>query len=118
MKRSISPILRAMVDEDPIPKVVKIGEHTYHLVRRADGAGMELVLAHPDDVLDEEAERRRVGAVAAYQGYRPSPRGQAPANIDQPVTTRTQTILSHQADEQTRAALNGGLSPPRNRGRK
>ncbi|MCB1735623.1 MAG: hypothetical protein H6981_02945 [Gammaproteobacteria bacterium] len=107
-----------MNDEDPTPKTVKIGERTYQLVKRADGAGMELVRAHPDDTLDEDAERRRVGAVAAYEGYRSSPRAHAPANIDQPLDKRTETVLSHQADSETRAMLNGAVQPPPNRGRK
>lgn len=107
-----------MNDTDSNPKVVRIGERTYHLVKRADGAGMELVRAHPDDVLDQDAERRRVEAVEAYLGYRPAPRPQARANIEEPVERRTQTVLSHSADPATGAALNGGLTPAHNRGRK
>lgn len=106
-----------MIDSDLTPKVVRIGERTYHLARRADGAGMKLVLAQPDDVLDEDAERRRVEAVAAYGGYRPAPRGKPLANIDEPVAKRTQTILSHEADPATRDALSGRLRSLPNRGR-
>lgn len=78
---------------------------------------MELVRAYPDDVIDEDAECRRVDAVRAYGGYRGSPRGETPANIDQPVGKRTGTILAHQADPETRARLNGQPVPRGNRGR-
>ncbi|MCB1736544.1 MAG: hypothetical protein KDI42_00310 [Gammaproteobacteria bacterium] len=107
-----------MNDTDSNPKLVRIGEHTYHLAKRADGAGMELVRAHPDDVLDEDAERRRVEAVSAYGGYRSAPRAGTPANINQPLDKRTETVLSHEADAETRARLNGGIVPRANRGRR
>lgn len=101
-------------------QVIRIGNKTYHLRKRRDGAGMQLVRAQPDDVLaaDEQAELRRTAAVEAYGNYRPAPRSETPENIDQPVEKRTQTILSYEVDTSTRAALNGQQGPQPNRGRR
>ena len=99
---------------------ISIGNKTYHLRKRRDGAGMQLVRAQPDDVLaaDEQVELRRTAAAQAYGNYRPTPRSETPQNIDQPVETRTQTILSYEVDASTRAMLNGQPRPLLNRGRR
>jgi hypothetical protein len=100
--------------------IVRIGNKTYHLRKRRDGAGMQLVRAQPDDVLakEEQVEMRRTAAAEAYGNYRPAPRSETPENIDQPVDKRTQTILSYEVDTSTRAVLNGQPGPRPNRGRR
>jgi hypothetical protein len=104
---------------DPAPQTVRIGERTYHLVKRRDGAGMQLVHAIPDDLpAQEDAESRRLQAAAAHGDYRASPRAQPPANVTTPVDVRTATILSHEAPAEVRDTLNGQPPPQGNRGRR
>ena len=108
-----------MSDPASEQRLLRIGDKVYHLTKRRDGAGMELVEAYPDDVLPKEAAAERVRAVEAYGAYRPAPRKQnAAANIERPVNRRTQTILSHEVDAATQARLHGGLAPHGNRGRR
>ena len=106
-----------MSNRNPETQVIRIGDKVYHMAKRRDGAGMELVKAYPDDVLPKDIEAERVRAVDAYGDYRSSPRKQPAANIEQPVNRRTQTILSHEVDAETRTRLNGGVQPRGNKGR-
>ena len=106
-----------MSDRNPETQVIRVGDKVYHLAKRRDGAGMELIKAHPDDVLPKDVEAERVRAVDAYGDYRSSPRKRPAANIEQPVNRRTQTILSHEVDAETQIRLNGGVTPHGNRGR-
>jgi hypothetical protein len=114
------------MSDDPAPadtadpgRRVRVGDKTFHLVKRRDGAGMVLVRTHPDDVLadDREVELRRIAASADHGNYRPSPRTEALADIDCPVARRIQRILYYRLDADTRATLVGGLIPLQNRGR-
>ena len=107
-----------MSDRNRETHVVCIGNKVYHLVKRRDSAGMELVKAYPDDTLPKDVEAERIRAAEAYGEYRSSPRRDPPADIDRPVDQRTQTILSREVDADTRARLNGGFSSRSNRGRR
>jgi len=104
---------------EPIPQAVVIDGKTYHLVKRRDGAGMQLVKLQPDDMLvDDAVEPRRAQSIATHQEYRASPRREPLANVETAMNTRTATILSNQADPSVRALLAAGLAPQANQGRR
>jgi len=102
---------------DPAPQAVTIDGKQYFVRKRRDGAGMELIKAVPDDTADPNLTTvaRRTAAVAAYDGYTPSPRQSNDAAITEPLSTRCQTILSHQADAELQASLDGWCGRPTGR---
>ena len=63
-----------------------------------------LGVARPNEADKREAVLRRLG-------YRPSPRGEPLATIDEPLPQRSQTILSYEVDPDLRDRLNGGAGP-------
>ncbi len=82
------------------------------LERGEDGRAARLATPHPD-MDDAETKRQRA---AERHGMAPPPRGEAAATIDLALDTREQTVLSYRLDSDARAALAGGVAPPRNRG--
>jgi hypothetical protein len=104
---------------EPIPQAVVIDGKTYHLVKRRDGAGMQLVKLQPDDMLvDDAVEPRRAQSIATHQEYRASPRLPPQATVETSLDLRAATILSHQADPTVRARLTAGFAPQANQGRR
>lgn len=63
-----------------------------------------LGVAHPN-----EADRR--ARLLRRLGYRPSPREEHLATIDEALPQRNQTILSYEVDAALRQRLNGGAGP-------
>lgn len=53
---------------------------------------------------------RRACIPARWGWQQESPRKQAAASIDQPLPTRSQTILSHRLPPEVRAAINGDVT--------
>lgn len=74
------------------------------VIQRVDQPHPELGLAHPGE------DTRRADLPAHWGWAEHATRQAPPAAIEEPLPTRTQTILSHRVSEKVRRAINGDVT--------
>lgn len=74
------------------------------VIQRVDQPHPELGTAHPDE------DTRRADLPALWGLVEHQARQERPAAIEEPLPTRTQTILSHRVPENVRRAINGDVT--------
>lgn len=80
------------------------GRERISVIHRVGQFRPELGIAHPD-------EDTRRASIPGHWGWVEQPtRIEAPATIDEPLPTRTQTILSYRVPPEVRRAINGDVT--------
>ena len=80
------------------------GRERVRVIQRVDQPHPELGTAHPDE------DTRRADLPALWGLVEHATRQERPAAIEEPLPTRTQTILSYRVPENVRRAINGDVT--------
>lgn len=80
------------------------GRERVSVIHRVDSTRPELGTAHPNE------DDRRASIAGDWGRVEHVTRAEPPATIDEPLPTRTQTILSYRVPENVRKAINGDVT--------
>ncbi|MDQ3288622.1 MAG: hypothetical protein M3Q42_10270 [Pseudomonadota bacterium] len=80
------------------------GRERISVIHRVGQARPELGTAHPQE------DTRRASIPGLWGRVEQPTRIEAPATIDEPLPTRTQTVLSYRVPENVRKAINGNVT--------
>lgn len=80
------------------------GRERVSVIHRVDSARPELGAAHPQE------DTRRASIPGDWGRVEHATRTELPASIDEPLPTRTQTILSYRVPAEVRRAINGDVT--------
>ena len=80
------------------------GRQRVSVIHRVDSTRPELGTAHPNE------DDRRASIAGDWGRAEHVTRAEPPATIDEPLPTRTQTILSYRVPENVRKAINGEVT--------
>lgn len=80
------------------------GRERVSVIQRVDSPRPELGTAYPNE------DDRRASILGYWRWVEQPTRIEAPATIDEPLPTRTQTILSYRVPPEVRRAINGDVT--------